>query len=83
MGGQVLHHTHVGDAGWERALPPSGDLVHLPELARLQLAAQALQGGVVALDMADRTDQSTHLERLDQPRCRGQVGRQRLLNEGR
>ena len=81
MGGEVLDHADVGDPGRERALAAGDDLVDVAELAGLEPRAQALQRGVVPLDVPDAADQAGGLERLDELRRRRDVGGQRLLDQ--
>ena len=81
MGGQVLDHADVGDPSGERALPPGDDLVDLAELALGQPRPQALQRGVVALDVSDPADQAARLEGLDEPARTFDAGGQRLLDQ--
>src|SRR5699024_2836587 len=62
VGGEVLDHADVRDAGGEPALAAGDDLVDLPQLPVGYAAAHLLQRRVVPLDVSHRADQAGLLE---------------------
>ena len=82
MGREVLDDTDVGDARRERALTAGGHLVDRAEVAVLQPGAQRLQRRVVALDVADGTDEAARGEGVGEAGGRSDVGCERLLDDG-
>src|SRR5688572_22824477 len=78
---QILDHADVGDSRREGSLAPSGHLVDVPQLSSCEPGTGLLEGRVVALDVADSTDQACFTERLRQPSGRCDVMSERLLDE--
>ncbi|GAA2743635.1 hypothetical protein GCM10009868_18180 [Terrabacter aerolatus] len=82
VGGKVLNYADVRNARWERALTPRRHLVDASELAPFDARTGTLEGRVVALNVADGAHQASGLESVCEELGGGDVGRQRLLDEG-
>lgn len=82
MGAEILDDTHVSDSGWEWPLPSGGDLVDVPQIARLDSGSCLLKGWVVPLDVTDSPDEAVCLEGLGNSGRGGRVLGEWLLDEG-
>ena len=81
VGGQVLDDADVGDAVGEGALPTSGDLVDLAELALLEPRAQSAQSAGLQRSMwPTALTRPALLEGVDQLLRLARVGGERLLD---
>src|SRR5690606_7180231 len=56
VGTEILDDAHICDPLWEWALTSRGDLVNVPQVPVFDSSAKALEGGVIALDVADGAD---------------------------
>ena len=81
MRGEVHDHADVGDAGRERALTTGRHLVDVAQVTIGEPGPQALDGRVVALDVAHATDESLCGKGLRKFPGLGGVLGQRLLDE--